>query len=409
MNVDTSDPIIKQGIDALDLFMTQLEMEDFSAGTLKVYYSVIINAINIIHKPIQDWVNSDVTRFLKATEEQFNERRKETLKENFQSDKFSYKAYKTRTKLMKTNALRAFIRFCLDERIILTASVKFRQSRDPIENKFDTRVDKNKIIEWMMKVPHRQHAIAFIFQLLQGMRISEIINMKFDWINFVKESDIYWLTIIGKRKKKRTIPIDPAAFELLYDYIMSYIFQIDIKKVHNAFKQHIENKLNKDEYKLFKLIYDHDPVLFLTTEKFSLKPIENENVFKTAFCRADESGHKMRKAEYREVRKQLDPREAFKLLAPFKSPNYFHKALSKVNYKLDIPGIIGKKYTSHANRGNCLTFHWEEGMDIVQLADFAGHSSINTTRGYLKNTPEHLKESFDKTRFLKKLPELLFS
>lgn len=420
MNVDRSDPVIREGLAALDLFKTQLQMDHFSDGTIDMYFSVIYNAIRVINKPLKEWHNTDITIFLKTTEKEFNERRKAMLEANFQGKEFKYKPYATRTKLMKTNSLRAFIRFCLDERIIPTAEVKFRQNRDPIENKFTTRVDKDKILEWLLQMPKKRHSIPLVFQLLQAMRISEVVNMKFNWIDFQQKSGCYWLEIIGKRKKKRTIPIDPLAFELLYDYIMEYVFKIDVKRIHNIFKQKTEHKLGKDELKLYSLIQSHDPVLFLTTEKFSLKPIERENVFKTSFCRKDvlvskegiitqSPGQRMARAALREAQRKLDPREAFKLLAPFKSPNYFHKALSRINYKLDIPSQIGKKYTSHANRGNCLTFHWEEGMDIVQLAELAGHSSINTTRGYLGNTPEHLKDEFDKTRFLKKLPDKLLS
>ena len=49
-----------------------------------------------------------------------------------------------------------------------------------------------------------------------------------------------------------------------------------------------------------------------------------------------------------------------------------------------ISDVIGKELTPHDYRASCLTYMYEQGVDINTIADIAGHENIQTTRGYIQ-------------------------
>jgi len=400
---------IKQGTDALEKWMTYLEMQKYAPGTMDMYRSVILNAIMIIKKPLEDWVNSDVTAFLKQTEKEFNNRRKVEAESNFQGANFTYQEYKTRTKLMKTNAIRSFMRFLQEDRIIKECGIKFHKNRDPVDTRFKNRVPHDIIEKWFAQLPRKKSYIILYFQLLQGLRISEVLKMRFGWIDWIKKDGAYWLNVIGKRNKKRTIPIDKIAFEILYDYIMEYVFKINVRQIDAKIEK--QAPLSATEQKLYTLIHDHDPILFIETEQFSLKDLQIENVFKSGKVRSgltDAGSNVIKTKTYKELTKDLDPRVAFKMLAPYKTPCFFHQTLQRLNEQLNIPAQNnGRRYTTHANRGNCLTFHSEMGMPLAGLVDLAGHSDPKTTMNYIASNQEKLQQEFEQSSFIQKKPKEL--
>jgi site-specific recombinase XerD len=301
---------------------------------------------------------------------------------------------------MKTNAVRAFMRFCVEEHLIPRCDIKFRQIREPLDNTFKNRVDLDLILDWLSHIPTKSIRLALVFQLEEGLRISEIINMKFNWIDW----ELHTLTVTGKRKHKRTIPLDDSGYELLYDYVMEFVFKINVNwiELHFAHPEKSTLKLTNDEKRLYQIIYEHNPALF-KTEKFSLKMLGDERFFRTT------KSSNMPKSEYRRKIKDLDPREAYRLLAPYKRTGYFIDMLRRLNDRLGIPEIIGKRYTSHFNRGNCATYHSEAGMVLDELQDLLGHASPVTTRCYVKKRQEQMHEDMNKTRFITKLPPKIIS
>lgn len=351
----------------LDSFLIDLTGRNMSENTVSTYKSHLMKMITLIDKPLEDWTGVDFNKYLIDSEKEFNEQRKAAFEHEFQTEKYIYKRYSPRTKMLKANALRSFINFCLDENLITRSEMKFRKIKEPIEHRFKNRVELNEILAFIKSMKSKRHQMMFLFQFGMMLRISELIKVRFQ--------DIKWnegiLIVKGKGNKTRSVPFDSTTKAILYDYICEYHFRIPVHKVNEYFQLKGRFRIPESAKPLYEMVRDKDPKLF-TIGRFNIdshvSKLGDDFVFRAR-------GNK-----------------------PYRGTAGLHGVLDLANKE----GNFSKKITSHFFRGNGATIRSDNGAELAVLQMWLGHSSPSTTMIYVDISKKRLISSATETQFLPK-------
>lgn len=358
--------IVKNHLEFLELFIADISSRGMTERTIKTYRSVIKNAMLIIgDKPLPEWSDIDFTRFLSKTEELFNQRRKAAYTRDYQAESYVYKKFSARTKVLKKNALRSFINFCMDENLITTSALKFRKIRERISGRFMNRVELDEMLDFISKIKKKRHQMMFTFQYGTMLRIHELVKVKFSEIDFVD----WMLKVKGKGGKDRKVYFDEDTYGVIYDYICEFFFRLPIEKIRAYFDSGLKIRIPETLKPLYEMVYNRDPTIF-KTDRFSIKKLVldlgDEFVFRG-------NGNK-----------------------PYKGVSSLHRILDGVNRE----NKFSKKITSHFFRGNGACERNERGAQVEELQLTMGHSSPNTTMNYLDPDKQRLQARARETAFL---------
>ena len=137
---------------------------------------------------------------------------------------------KTSTINKKINSLYHFNKFLIEKDIKESLVIFNDKDRIKITGSKEVEVFSEAEQEHLLFYLHKEDidlrlkAVTLLL-LYSGIRVSELINIKLDHVDYLLNE----LTIIGKGNKKRTIPLKPIAIKAIKAYISVELHIIDSK------------------------------------------------------------------------------------------------------------------------------------------------------------------------------------
>ncbi|MEC7986580.1 MAG: tyrosine recombinase [Myxococcota bacterium] len=122
-----------------------------------------------------------------------------------------------KTILRRKVSIRRFFRFLFEEDLIASNPTAYIEPEQNIWRL--PKIISEKQVEVLLSKPDQSKFLglrdAAMLELMYstGLRVSELINLQFDWIK------AGWLEVIGKRDKKRIVPFSDKAASLLNRYL----------------------------------------------------------------------------------------------------------------------------------------------------------------------------------------------
>ena len=161
----------------------------------------------------------DITQFLKA--EKISSPTQITQKSiNDFISLLARKYFSPKTQARKLSALREFCKFLFSENLINqnpAAEIDSPKLEKPLP-KFLNEAEMDRLIDTAKKaqdITHRRIAAMLILMYHCGLRVSELVAMPLNSINFSKKQ----ITILGKGAKERMLPVSDTAIEEIEDYL----------------------------------------------------------------------------------------------------------------------------------------------------------------------------------------------
>jgi len=368
----------KENLKILKVFLEDLKA-DKAPGTIAEYRYILTNAMYIVQKPFNDWLKTDITvTLLPESERRFNEKRRFRFEEMQKgglinsSVQFIHKPFSEDWKQLIVIALHVFFTFLEEMKYIISIPITFNKFHFKIDKDFKRtkRLTKNGILEFISTVKSEKLRVMLFCMYGQTLRISEAIRLQIQDVNF-ENNTLHVFSV--KTTQHRTIPLDADVRDSLFDYILEYFFQVDVKKIHRVYTKISKKKLRDEDRILFDLIYNHDVQIFLS-DKFSLSKFNDRVLF---------------------------PNRSGK---PYKNTRTIHAQIMNANeeFKVYLKYNLKRRITSHFMRGNGATEWNANGMPIEVLRVFMGHKSLETTKGYAQQDEEKLIKFVKSSSFLAK-------
>lgn len=237
--------------------------------------------------------------------------------------------------------------YCYDTNIPFSIKIPSIKKQD---TKMPTILSSAEI-ELLIKAAPKPYdlAIRCIFNFGAGLRISEIIKMKWDdirWIDWLRNQDHYGVAVIkaGKGSKDRVVNIPKLLMKDLYDYAKE------------------QDVLNEFRVPTGSSIFSFGTLSKKTTEK--LQGLDSRN--------------EMLQAEYIQAKY-----------------NWFRYHVLQRHCEK----AINKKIKIHSLRHSRATYlHEYEKVPIEDLQILLGHKSLNTTMIYVKVNPLSVFEKLKETK-----------
>lgn len=165
------------------------------------------------------------------------------------------KKYKRSTILRKLSSLRTFILFLNKNKY---SSLSIKQLETPKkEYRLPVVLSENEVERLLSVSKENQlYFTMILFDLSTGLRVSELINIKFDNINLIER----YVKVKGKRNKERIVPFSDECLDVLSKYIQTknkkkskFLFtdnnyhQIDRQCFYNVIKKYAKDAtINKN-------------------------------------------------------------------------------------------------------------------------------------------------------------------
>lgn len=253
--------------------------------------------------------------------------------------------YKPRSVNRKISVIRNFYQYFIhaDEYQIYKSPVKnITRMKEPYEipitlseQEAESMLDA---ILFLGSYAMRDYAMFLTF-LFTALRVSELINLK---VNDVNLHEGILIVKQGKGRKDRVIPLAQRACRALDYYINTEI-------VYKPIELNLKTK-RKTLYRIDKS---------LCGRKYFVVDPKLDSLFLTQ----GGTSYSVKGVEY-----------------------LFHKYTKAV-------GVYRKGLSLHALRRSCLTFLYNQGVDIFVLREISGHSNVQTLKHYLNVSSEKLKEA----------------